>query len=135
EPMAFGYPQKELKPDGLFTLENIPAGDYRVTIRPLPANTFVESIRLGQTEVSSSITISAPLSDALEIVLSTKGGLIDGTIVDKDQKVMPGVQAVLIPDRLRERRDLYRFATADQTGHFPMRTGAPGDYKIFAWED
>ena len=48
---------------------------------------------------------------------------------------MPGIQALLIPDRQRERRYLYRFATSDQNGHFTMRVIAPGDYKIFAWAD
>jgi hypothetical protein len=133
QPVA--VPQKQLKTDGLFTLENIPAGDYRIGFTSAPANTFIESIRLGQTDVSSGLTISAPLSDPVEIVLSTKGGLISGTIVDKDQKPMPGIQATLIPDRQRERRYLYRFATTDQNGHFTMRVIAPGDYKIFAWAD
>ena len=48
---------------------------------------------------------------------------------------MPGVQAILIPDRQRNRRDLYKFGNSDQNGHFTMRTIAPGDYKIFAWAD
>ena len=48
---------------------------------------------------------------------------------------MQGIQAVLIPDRQRDRRDLFRFATSDQTGHFTMNAIAPGDYKLFAWED
>jgi hypothetical protein len=135
EPATFAVPQKQLKADGLFTLENIPAGDYRVMLGQLPAKTFIESIRLGQTDVSSGMTITAPLSDQLEVVLSTKSGLIEGTIVDRDQKAMPGVQAILVPDRQRERRDLYRFANTDQNGRFTLRTIAPGDYKIFAWED
>jgi hypothetical protein len=61
--------------------------------------------------------------------------LIEGTILDKEQKPMPGVQAVLVPDRQRDWRDVYRFSTADQNGHFTMRQIAPGSYKLFAWED
>jgi hypothetical protein len=101
----------------------------------MPQNTFIESARLGQTDVSSGVTISGPVSESLEILLSTKGGQIDGTIVDKDQKPLQGIQAVLIPDRLRDRRDLYKLSTSDQNGHFTIRTVAPGDYKLFAWED
>ena len=48
---------------------------------------------------------------------------------------MAGAQAVLIPERQRDRRDLFRPSTADQNGHFMMRSIAPGDYKLFAWED
>src|SRR5262249_18323292 len=76
-----------------------------------------------------------PLSDSLEVALSTKGGLIEGTIVDKEQKPMPGGQAVLVPEGQRDRRDLFRPSIADQNGHFTMRNIAPGDYKLFAWED
>jgi hypothetical protein len=135
EPMPLGPRDQPLKPGGLFMLENVPAGEYRVALIAAPPNTFIESIRLGQTDVSTGITISGPLSDSLDIALSTKGALIDGTVLDKDQKPMPGIQAVLIPDRQRDRRDLYRSPTTDQNGHFTMRSIAPGDYKLFAWED
>jgi hypothetical protein len=132
--IPIGAPQRQLKKDGLFTLEGIAPGEYRIDVRPKPANTFIESIRLGQTDVSVGLTISGPVSDPLEIVLSNRGGMIDGAIVDKDQKPMPGIQAVLLPDQ-RDRREFYRFANTDQNGHFTMRTIAPGDYKLFAWED
>jgi len=81
------------------------------------------------------VTILGPVSESLEILLSTKVGRIDGLIVDKDRKPMQGVQAVLIPDRQRERRDLYKLVTSDQNGHFTIASVAPGDYKLFAWED
>src|SRR5262245_23815112 len=118
EPMAFGSPQDPVKPDGFFTVENVHPGEYRINIGGIPPNTFIQSVRLGQTDVSSRATILGPASESLEIVLSTKSGRIDGSILDKDQKPMQGIQAVLIPDRQRERRDLFKFATSDQTGHF-----------------
>src|SRR4030095_16245835 len=76
-----------------------------------------------------------PVSGSLEVLLSPNGGQLDGTIVDYDQKPQRGIQTVLIPDRLRDRRGLYRTAATDQNGHFVIRTVAPGDYKLFAWED
>lgn len=135
EPTPLSSPLQQMKADGTFTVENIQPGDYRATITPMPPNTYIKSVRLGQTDVSSGVSISGPVSDSLEILLSTKGGQIDGTIVDRDQKPMRGVLAILIPDRQRDRRDLYKFGTSDQNGQFTMRTVAPGDYKLFAWED
>ena len=134
EPMPFGSPQDPIKADGSFTIENVRPGEYRINVT-IPQNTFIQSVRLGQADVSSRLTLLGPVSESLEIVLSTKGGRIDGFIVDKDQKPMQGIQAVLIPDRQRERRDLYKFATSDQNGHFTMATISPGNYKLFAWED
>jgi hypothetical protein len=46
-----------------------------------------------------------------------------------------GIQVVLIPDRQRDRTDLYKRGTSDQNGRFVMHTISPGDYKLFAWED
>src|SRR5207237_3800186 len=94
-----------------------------------------DSFRLGQIDVSSGVTIAGPVSDSVDIFLSTKGGQVDGTVVDKNQNPMRGIQAVLIPDLQRDRRDVYRTATRNQNGQFTIRTIAPGDYKLFAWED
>jgi hypothetical protein len=32
-------------------------------------------------------------------------------------------------------RELYKTASTDQGGRFTLRNIAPGDYKIFAWQD
>ena len=45
-----------------------------------------------------------------------------------------GIQAVLIPDRFRDRFDLYKTAVTDENGQFTMRGITPGDYRLFAWE-
>ena len=87
----------------------------------------------------SSLTIEKGAPDGCPPLIDpTRDALlldVDGTIIDKGQKPIPGVQAILIPDRQRDRRDVYRFATTDQNGHFTLRVIAPGDYKVFAWED
>jgi hypothetical protein len=120
--------------DGTFTLAGVPSGDYRVVVVPMPADYFVKSARLGQDNALSGFSIAGPVSGGLDIVLSANAGRIDGTIVDKDRKPVTGIQGVLIPEQ-RDRRDLYKTATTDQTGHFNIRTVPPGDYKFFAWED
>src|SRR3989442_728757 len=84
----FGSPPDPIKADGSFTLQNVYPGEYRINVFGMPQNAFVQSVRLGQTDVSSRVTILGPVSESLEIVLSTRGGRIDGFIVDKDQKPM-----------------------------------------------
>jgi hypothetical protein len=122
--------------DGTFKVENVQPGDYRLIMAPITSlNMYVKEARLGQSDVLGGFSITGPVSGALEIVLSPNGAQIDGTIVDKDRTPMRGIQAVLIPDRQRDRRDLYRTATTDQNGQFVMRTVVPGEYKVFAWED
>ena len=48
---------------------------------------------------------------------------------------MTGTQAFLIPDQLRDRRDLYKSAVTGTDGRFTIRGITPGDYRLFAWED
>jgi len=131
---TFVAPQP-IKADGTFAIESVQPGDYRIQIIPMPPSVYIKSARLGQGDALSPLSIPGPVTDSFEIVLSTQAGQIEGTIVDKDQKPMRGVQAILIPDRQRDRRDLFKFGTADQNGHFTLRTVPPGDYKLFAWED
>jgi hypothetical protein len=41
---------------------------------------------------------------------------------------------VLVPERERERGDLYLSAKADRDGKVRIKSIPPGDYKLFAWE-
>jgi hypothetical protein len=121
--------------DGSFKLENVAQGDYRVNVPFVPPGMYLKEARVGQTDVLNGFSITGPLQGPLEILISPNAGQIDGAIVDKDQHPVPGIQAVLIPDRLRDRRDLYKTAISDQNGHFTIRSIVPGDYTLFAWED
>lgn len=122
--------------DGAFSLEKVNAGEYRFAVQGLPPAMYVKSARFDQTDILAagfSLTDRAP--GTLQVVLSANAGQIDGNVVDKDSKQLRGIPTVLIPDRTRERRELFKFAQTDQNGHFVMNGIAPGDYKLFAWED
>ena len=70
----------------------------------------------------------------LNIVLSSQPGQIDGTVVNEQSQPVRGFQTVLIPDRFRDRTELYKTAVTDENGHFTIRGITPGEYKLFAWE-
>jgi hypothetical protein len=42
---------------------------------------------------------------------------------------------VLVPSGGRKRAYLYRSAATDAIGRFGFKEVAPGDYKLFAWDD
>jgi len=135
-PQVFMNPSPQtVAADGSFKIENVQTGDYRVTVSPMPPGMYLKDARLGSADGLVGISITGPPSSGLDVSLSPNGGQIDGTIADKDRKPVRGIQAVLIPDRQTDRRDFYRVAITDQNGHFLIRTVAPGDYKLFAWED
>jgi hypothetical protein len=121
--------------DGTFSIPRITAGDYRLVITGLGPNLYVKEARLGQNDALGVVSVSEPLNGGLDIVLRPNPGQVTGNIVDATQKPITGVQAVLIPERSRDRQDLYKTAVSDQEGRFTFRGITPGDYRIFAWED
>jgi Carboxypeptidase regulatory-like domain len=121
--------------DGVFRIDNVVSGEYFVSISPLPLNVYVKQARFNQNDVlSKPMQFSSSDSGTLEVLLSSYGAQVDGTVMDERQRGVPNTQAVLIPDRLRDRIDLYKTATTDSSGHFAFRGIAPGEYHLFAWE-
>jgi hypothetical protein len=125
----------ELQPDGTFTAAVLP-GDYHLSLSPLPPNIYIKAVRLGSTDVLNGFSIRGPVSGLLEIVLGTKAGQIDGTIVDRVRNPMRGIHVILMPARQADRvPGRVENVTSDQNGRFAIRAIPPGDYKLFAWED
>jgi len=99
---------------------------------------YVKSIRSGNQDLlRNGFVAEASGRIELEIVLASDGGKLDGTVSDKDDKPVVGATIVLIPNdpALRTRPDFVRDATTDHAGHFELKNIAPGDYKLFAWDD
>jgi hypothetical protein len=76
--------------------------------------------------MQNPLEIRGPSPGPLEIVLGSDPGRIQGGAVT-------GSQIVLAPND-RNRKDLFKVATADATGRFTFTGVPPGDYKLFAWE-
>jgi hypothetical protein len=122
--------------DGSFSLEKVNAGEYRLGVQGLPPAMYVKSARFDQNDIlATGFTVTDRAPGTLQVVVSANSGQIDGNVLDKDSKPVRGIPTVLIPDRNRDRRDVYKIVQTDQNGHFVMNGIAPGDYKLFAWED
>src|SRR4030095_9128639 len=98
---------------------------------------FVRSIRFGNVEVLNDglrLTTNSP-DQRLQIVLAS-GGKLSGVVANERNEPMPSVKVVLVPDfAYRQRDDLYKSAVTDSSGNFKIQGIAPGDYRVFAWED
>jgi protocatechuate 3,4-dioxygenase beta subunit len=122
--------------DGTFSLPRITNGDYGVAVSGLGQNFYIKSVRHDQTDVlQSGLRVSQPFNGTLEVTLGMNPGQVVGVVTDSALKPVSGVQAVLIPDQLRSRQDLYKSAVTDQEGRFTFRGVTPGDYRLFSWED
>src|SRR6202030_2834833 len=96
------------------------AGDFRINIAPIlnvasarsqpPAalqNAYVKSIRLGNTDVlNGPIHLDRQPSAALEVVIATNPGALNGQVVKSAVGPAADVPVVLIPDN-RRRNELY----------------------------
>jgi protocatechuate 3,4-dioxygenase beta subunit len=121
-------------PDGTFRVDNVVPGEYRVSVVPLPPDFYVKEIRFNQSDaLNNPMQFSGAGSGTLEVLLSSRGGRIDGSVLDDSQHGVPGTTVVLIPDRQRDRTDLYKSSMSDANGTFSLRSIAPGDYHLFAW--
>jgi hypothetical protein len=67
-------------------------------------------------------------------VLNANAGVVEGVATDNKLQFFPNARVVLVPNRNRERADLFRSATADANGRFTISNVAPGDYRVLAWE-
>ncbi len=125
------------QPDGSFQLGGVPPGDFRISLRGMPGNAYIKSIKLGNVDVlDQGLHIEGPPDRLLEIVIGANAGTVQGSVVDSRQQTLRNRTVVLVPEpRLRHRTDLYQTAATDSSGQFVMRGVTPGNYKLFAWDD
>ncbi len=125
--------------DGSLSLMNVPIGDYRIDVS-LPPNlhdAYIKSVRLGTVDVlRDGLHIAGQPAGSLEVVVGTKPGALEGRIVNQKREPSPGATVVLVPDvDQRLRMDLYHSTSTDASGQFRFDRLAPGNYKLFAWEE
>jgi len=120
-----------------FVINDAIEGDYRVDVTDLPSGTYLKSIRFGAADVADGILHLDPRSsDRIEIVLGTNVGAVEGIVTDRDRRPLANTTVAIVPDAaIRQRVDLYKSATTDESGRFRVEGIAPADYLIFAWEE
>jgi protocatechuate 3,4-dioxygenase beta subunit len=123
--------------DGSFKLQGVTPGDYLPFLTfKAPGDIYLKAIRLGSLDVRDGVHLDGPPAQQLELVAGANGAIVEGTVVNDKQQPVAGVSVVLVPDvYLRKRPTLYKFTTTDAAGAFRIQAIAPGDYKLFAWEE
>jgi uncharacterized protein (DUF2141 family) len=122
--------------DGSFQWTDVPPGNYSVQVLEDPTGDwFVKSVVAGSRDVNDSgISVNGG-TIALDVILSSNGGMADGQVLDSKNQPVADAVVVAVPEaRMRGRVDRYRKTVSDQSGHFTLRGIRPGDYTLFAWE-
>jgi protocatechuate 3,4-dioxygenase beta subunit len=130
-----GLPQARVKQDGTFDLENVGDGVYEVDASSECDECYLKSAKMnGLDLLEKGLQVSGQGSQPVELLYSSRSGTVDGVVAKSDELPAVGAKVLLVPDPpYRERRALYRNATADQYGRFTIRGVAPGKYKAFAF--
>ncbi|HEV2425543.1 MAG TPA: carboxypeptidase-like regulatory domain-containing protein [Terriglobia bacterium] len=134
--VGFGGQGAQVRPDGSFTLENVPAGNYRLNVSGYPEGYYLKAVRFGGGDVlDTGLSVDATSGAAqLDILLSAGGSSVSGTVMNDGKPAQATV--LLVPDPPhRDREDLYSVKSTKSDGSFSMPGLPPGDFKLFAFED
>jgi protocatechuate 3,4-dioxygenase beta subunit len=130
---------------GNFEWKNVNPGNYIVQVYGGDGQGFfVKSVTLGGRDISTGFTASGPAT--LDVVVSTKGGAVEGVVVEKEKDVdtdhvnndhpVANATVVAVPEeKYRKLFDRFGMGSTDQQGRFTIRGVAPGSYTLYAWQD
>ncbi len=118
-----------------FRLGDLSTGEYRASVGGLPAGYYVKSARFGGADALQNVfQIADGEVNALNVVISSNVATVEGTVKNERQQPVLGSLVVLVPERDRDRTELFQRATAGADGRFSFPSVPPGNYKVFAWE-
>lgn len=123
-----------LAANGAFSFPDLPPGTYALSLRGLPEQAYLASIRAGDLEIpEDALTLQPGSSTRLRILLGHDSARIDGAVAGP-QGDRHWATVLLVPER-RHLLSRYRRSTTDQHGAFSLTGLAPGAYELYAWDE
>jgi hypothetical protein len=125
----------QAKKDGTFLLADVQDGSYAVNVWRLEKGWFVKAIHQGSTDVlEKGLQVErGSSSGTLEVVISSAGAEMEGTVNDQDGKPIVAAQVRMRPEPETSFNRVRAHTTGtDQNGHFSLSSLAAGKYKVWA---
>jgi protocatechuate 3,4-dioxygenase beta subunit len=130
---------------GNFEWKNVIPGNYIVQVYGGDGQGFfLKSVALDGRDIATGFTASGPAT--LDLLVSYKGGTVEGMVVEKEKDVdtdhvnndhpVANAAVVAVPEeKYRKLPDRFVTGSTDQHGSFTIRGLAPGSYRLYAWQD
>lgn len=119
---------------GNFQRTNVNPGSYFVQLYGgEDRDSYLKSVTAGKRSMDTGFMVSGPAT--LDLVASSKGGTVEGVVLDHDQLIANGMIVAVPEEKYRKISTRFGVATSDQNGRFTIRGLAPGSYTVFAWQD
>jgi len=116
---------------GRFRFPNLLDGTYTLDPLILPLDAyFVEILQGGKRLSNSEFVFNKSNPQPIEIIVSPNGGVIDGQVFNSDR-----ASILLVPADGQTRYDAVPIRRTSPFGEFMIRGVAPGQYRIFAFNN
>jgi len=135
-PLNGPAPEASVNADGGFVIKSVVPGIWDIGVQPIPPGGYIKSMKLGEQDVlTEEMAIGPDTSAPLRIVMSTRGGTLEGDVKQSSGKPAGRAIVLLAPDGKFSRvRSFYGTAASDENGHYKLGALTPGAYKIYAFE-
>jgi hypothetical protein len=127
----FGSFGGRVSDEGNFRLHGTAPAVYRVNVNGAPDGSYVKAIRFGGEDITGkNLDLTSSAGGEMQVIISPNAADVTGVVRNESGEPAPGVTVQMY---LGE--DIKRTAVTDQNGGYHLTSLAPGDYRIYAWED
>jgi hypothetical protein len=135
KPLGFYRGEIKVEADGSFAFKGVPPMMFELQLGRIES-AYLKAIKVGdQLQQGTKLNMSE-VRGPLTVVLGTDTGTVEGTVQHANGEPAARVRVTAIPYGTNlGRTDLSRFAFTNDEGAYQVKDVAPGEYKVFAWED
>jgi hypothetical protein len=122
--------------DGRFLAYNVPDERYRFRVAGLPPSGYLADIKVQGQSVFDEGLLLSDRNLPVQVVLSSAGQTVSGSVRTADGREVENATVVLIPPEGQQRKNPMRYRVADTNseGRFRWQDVPVGEYTVLAWE-